>query len=58
MAIMVHVFDIAFELAGLGRGGQQIATCKDTYQKTVQILVELASLQVELINADGVCDPR
>jgi V-type H+-transporting ATPase subunit D len=36
----------AFELTGLGRGGQQVSNCKDTYQKTVAILVELASLQV------------
>ena len=40
-------YDIAFELTGLGRGGQQVQKCKDTYQKAVQILVELASLQVQ-----------
>jgi V-type H+-transporting ATPase subunit D len=38
--------EIAFELTGLGRGGQQVQKCKDTYQKAVQILIELASLQV------------
>jgi V-type H+-transporting ATPase subunit D len=37
-----------FELTGLGRGGQQVQKCKDTYQKAVQVLVELASLQVSL----------
>ncbi|KAG5463115.1 MAG: hypothetical protein BJ554DRAFT_1670, partial [Olpidium bornovanus] len=36
----------AFELTGLGRGGQQVQKCKDVYQKAVQTLVELASLQV------------
>ena len=50
--VMLPVFNLvtdgqnAFELAGLGRGGQQIQKCKDTYQKAVQVLVELASLQV------------
>ena len=36
----------AFELTGLGRGGQQIQKAKETYQKAVEVLVELASLQV------------
>lgn len=35
-----------FELTGLGRGGQQVQKCKDTYQKAVTVLIELASLQV------------
>lgn len=37
---------IAFELTGLGRGGQQVQKCKETYIKAVETLVELASLQV------------
>ena len=37
----------AFELTGLGRGGQQIGKCRDTYRKAIEVLVELASLQVE-----------
>ena len=36
----------AFELTGLGRGGQQVQKCKDTFAKSLEILVELASLQV------------
>lgn len=50
--VQLPVFDMivdgqnAFELTGLGRGGQQVSNCKETYQKTVAILVELASLQV------------
>jgi hypothetical protein len=43
-----QVFELAFELTGLGRGGQQVQKSKDTYQKAVQVLVELASLQVFL----------
>lgn len=35
-----------FTLTGLGRGGQQIQKCRETYAKAVETLVELASLQV------------
>lgn len=35
-----------FGLTGLGRGGQQIQRCREVYQKAVETLVELASLQV------------
>ncbi|KAJ3227274.1 H(+)-transporting V1 sector ATPase subunit D [Clydaea vesicula] len=49
--VMLPAFDFindgqnSFELTGLGRGGQQIQRCKDTYSKAVEVLVELASLQ-------------
>ena len=36
----------AFGLTGLGRGGQQINRCRETFAKAVETLVELASLQV------------
>lgn len=36
----------AFELTGLGRGGAQVQKCKDTYQKALEALVDIASLQV------------
>lgn len=35
-----------FTLTGLGRGGQQVQKCRETYAKAVETLVELASLQV------------
>ncbi|KAI9217341.1 V-type proton ATPase subunit D [Blastocladiella britannica] len=44
----------AFELTGLGRGGQQIAKCKDVYAKAVAQLVELASLQTAFVILDEV----
>lgn len=54
-------------LTGLGRGGQQITKCRETFTKAVETLVELASLQVRfpalshfplwLTRADGVRDP-
>ncbi|CAG8572610.1 1494_t:CDS:2, partial [Scutellospora calospora] len=44
----------AFELAGLGRGGQQINKCKETYIKAVETLVELASLQTAFVILDEV----
>lgn len=39
---------IGFGLTGLGRGGQQITKCRETFAKAVETLVELASLQVGL----------
>ncbi|KAG9293975.1 hypothetical protein G9A89_019313 [Geosiphon pyriformis] len=44
----------AFELTGLGRGGQQIQKCKETYIKAVETLVELASLQTAFVILDEV----
>jgi hypothetical protein len=38
-----------FGLTGLGRGGQQITRCRETFAKAVETLVELASLQVRLL---------
>ena len=35
-----------FGLTGLGKGGQQVQRCRETYAKAVETLVELASLQV------------
>ncbi|CAG8504852.1 11821_t:CDS:2 [Cetraspora pellucida] len=44
----------AFELTGLGRGGQQVQKCKETYVKAVETLVELASLQTAFVILDEV----
>ena len=42
------------ELTGLARGGQRIKTCKETYVKSLDGLIKLASLQVECrINNDN-----
>jgi V-type H+-transporting ATPase subunit D len=35
-----------FGLTGLGKGGQQVQRCRETYAHAVEALVELASLQV------------
>jgi V-type H+-transporting ATPase subunit D len=37
---------VAFELTGLGRGGQQVQKCKETFSKAMEALVDIASLQV------------
>jgi len=37
-----------FELTGLGRGGQQVQQCKKAFKQAVELLVELASMQVRL----------
>jgi V-type H+-transporting ATPase subunit D len=47
-SILVH------ELTGLGKGGQQITRCRETYHKAVEILVELASLQTAFVILDEV----
>lgn len=38
-----------FGLTGLGKGGQQVQRCRETYARAVETLVELASLQVRLL---------
>ena len=45
---------LVFELTGLGRGGQQIQSCKKTYKSAVQMLVELASQQTSFVILDEV----
>ncbi len=35
-----------FGLTGLGKGGQQVQRCRETFSRAVETLVELASLQV------------
>ncbi|GFY10126.1 v-type proton ATPase subunit D 1 [Trichonephila clavipes] len=45
---------IAYELAGLARGGQQLAKLKKNYAKAVHLLVDLASLQTSFITLDEV----
>ena len=37
---------LAYELTGLSRGGQQVNNSATMFNKAVQLLVELASLQV------------
>lgn len=37
-----------FAMTGLGKGGQQVQRCRETYARAVEALVELASLQVWL----------
>ncbi|TIB16116.1 hypothetical protein E3P92_01417 [Wallemia ichthyophaga] len=43
-----------FSLTGLGRGGQKIQKCKETYAKAIETLVELASLQTAFMILDDV----
>ena len=43
-----------FGLTGLGKGGQQVQRCRETYARAVETLVELASLQVCYIAEDSV----
>lgn len=43
-----------FTMAGLGRGGQQITKCRTTYQKALELMVEIASLQSMFMILDDV----
>ena len=38
-----------FGLTGLGKGGQQVQRCRETYARAVETLIELASLQVKYL---------
>lgn len=40
------VFVSGYELTGLARGGEQLSRLKRNYARAVELLVELASLQV------------
>ncbi|GKT62166.1 hypothetical protein ColTof3_09505 [Colletotrichum tofieldiae] len=42
-----------FGLTGLGKGGQQVQRCRETYARAVEALVELASLQRDTAAADA-----
>jgi V-type H+-transporting ATPase subunit D len=39
-------------LAGLDRSGQQVAVCRATHVKAIEVLVELASLQTSFLTLD------
>ena len=43
-----------FGLTGLGKGGQQVARCREVYTRAVETLVELASLQTAFVILDEV----
>ncbi|PHH61684.1 hypothetical protein CDD82_2118 [Ophiocordyceps australis] len=43
-----------FGLTGLGKGGQQVQRCRETYGRAVEALVELASLQTAFVILDEV----
>lgn len=43
-----------FGLTGLGKGGQQVQKCRETYARAVEALVELASLQTAFVILDEV----
>ncbi|KAJ8573519.1 hypothetical protein K7X08_010030 [Anisodus acutangulus] len=40
------------DLTGLARGGQQVQACKAAYVKSIELLVELASLQTSFLTLD------
>lgn len=40
---------VGYELTGLARGGEQLSRLKRNYAKAVELLVELASLQVRTL---------
>lgn len=44
--------DSHMELTGLGKGGQQVQACRKTYLETMELLVELASLQTAFLTLD------
>ena len=40
------LFFLVYAMVGLSRGGQQVGKCKEVFGKAVELLVQLASLQV------------
>ncbi|KAK4544934.1 H(+)-transporting V1 sector ATPase subunit D [Oleoguttula mirabilis] len=43
-----------FGMTGLGKGGQQVSKCRETYTRAVETLIELASLQTAFVILDEV----
>lgn len=43
-----------FGMTGLGKGGQQVQKCRETYTRAVETLIELASLQTAFVILDEV----
>lgn len=43
-----------FALTGLGKGGQQVQRCRETFSRATETLVELASLQTAFVILDEV----
>lgn len=43
-----------FAMTGLGKGGQEVQKCRETYARAVEALVELASLQTAFVILDEV----
>lgn len=44
-----------FSLTGLARGGQQVSKCKEMFGKAIDLLVQLASLQVTYCTSQFYC---
>ena len=42
------------DLTGLARGGQQMKKLRDNYEKAIEVLIDLASLQTSFITLDEV----
>ncbi len=47
-------FLATMDLTGLSRGGQQMKKLRDNYEKAIEVLIELASLQTSFITLDEV----
>jgi V-type H+-transporting ATPase subunit D len=47
-------FKATMDLTGLSRGGQQMKKLRDNYEKAIEVLIELASLQTSFITLDEV----
>jgi V-type H+-transporting ATPase subunit D len=48
-----EVGDSKMDLTGLSAGGMQIGKCREAYQKTIELLVKLASLQSSFLTLDA-----
>lgn len=48
LIFVLYYLILAYELTGLSKGGQQVNNCAQTFNKALKLLVELASLQVQL----------
>jgi hypothetical protein len=50
--VSAHSICCALVIAGLGKGGQQIQSCRKAYLSAIQLLVQLANLQTAFMTLD------
>ena len=52
--VYIYFFKAIYDLTGLSRGGQQLKKLRENYEKAIELLIDLASLQTSFLMLDEV----